>query len=132
MEFKVTPNDSTTYATALVATNAGDVGIGTGSTASARLHVIKTTEQLRLGYDTTYYTSFTVSNAGVLTIAPQGSAVVVSGTITATQLKLSALNTAPANAGDTGTAGEIRIDADYIYVCVAANTWKRAAIATWS
>jgi hypothetical protein len=31
--------------------------------------------------------------------------------------------------GDTGTAGQITWDADYIYVCVATNTWKRAALA---
>ena len=42
-----------------------------------------------------------------------------------------ALNTAPASAADTGTTGEIRIDADFIYVCTATNTWKRTAIATW-
>jgi len=39
--------------------------------------------------------------------------------------------TAPATTGATGTAGDIRYDADYIYVCTATNTWKRAAIATW-
>jgi len=37
----------------------------------------------------------------------------------------------PATAGDTGNAGEICWDANYIYVCVAANTWKRAGIAAW-
>ena len=37
----------------------------------------------------------------------------------------------PANAGDTGNAGDICWDANYIYVCTATNTWKRAAIATW-
>lgn len=54
-----------------------------------------------------------------------------SSTVTSTQFKLSALNTAPANAADTGTLGEIRVDASYIYICTATNTWKRAAIATW-
>jgi hypothetical protein len=44
---------------------------------------------------------------------------------------LSALQTAPASAGATGTTGEIRYTADHIYVCVATNTWKRVAIATW-
>jgi hypothetical protein len=39
--------------------------------------------------------------------------------------------TAPATTGATGTAGELRYDANFIYVCTAANTWKRAAIATW-
>lgn len=37
----------------------------------------------------------------------------------------------PASATDTGTAGEICWDANYIYVCTATNTWKRTAIATW-
>ena len=55
----------------------------------------------------------------------------VNGTARATQFYLKALNTAPATASSTGTLGEIRIDANYIYICTATNTWKRAAIATW-
>lgn len=30
-----------------------------------------------------------------------------------------------------GTAGQIVWDTNYLYVCVAANTWKRANISTW-
>jgi hypothetical protein len=42
------------------------------------------------------------------------------------------LNTAtPASASATGAKGTVVWDADYIYVCTATNTWKRAAIATW-
>lgn len=37
----------------------------------------------------------------------------------------------PATASSDGTAGSIAYDADYVYVCTAENTWKRAAIATW-
>jgi len=37
----------------------------------------------------------------------------------------------PASAGATGTTGMICWDADYIYICVATDTWKRVAIATW-
>jgi hypothetical protein len=37
----------------------------------------------------------------------------------------------PASASDTGVAGEICWDANYVYVCTATNTWKRTAIATW-
>lgn len=51
--------------------------------------------------------------------------------ITTTQLKLSALNTAPATATSTGVLGEIRVVADYIYVCTATNTWVRSALTTW-
>jgi hypothetical protein len=35
----------------------------------------------------------------------------------------------PASATATGTAGQVAYDASYVYVCTAANTWKRAAIA---
>jgi hypothetical protein len=38
---------------------------------------------------------------------------------------------APASATSSGTAGDIRYDASYLYVCVATNTWKRSALATW-
>jgi len=57
--------------------------------------------------------------------------IVIDGTITATQFKLSALNTAPASSAAAGIIGEIRYDANYMYVCVATNTWKRSALITW-
>jgi len=38
---------------------------------------------------------------------------------------------APASASANGTAGDIRYDSNYVYICVATNTWKRAALATW-
>lgn len=49
-----------------------------------------------------------------------------------TKLMIPALNIAPASAGATGTTGDIRICADYIYVCVATNTWVRTALTTWA
>ena len=39
--------------------------------------------------------------------------------------------TAPASASAAGEVGTVVVDANYIYVCTAANTWKRVAIATW-
>lgn len=42
-----------------------------------------------------------------------------------------ATNRTVTNAGDAGTTGDICWDSSYIYVCVATNTWKRVAIATW-
>jgi hypothetical protein len=43
------------------------------------------------------------------------------------------INTAktPASATASGSTGDICWSSDYIYVCVAANTWKRAALSTW-
>ena len=38
---------------------------------------------------------------------------------------------ASASAAAAGNQGEIRWDSGFIYVCVAANTWKRVAITSW-
>ena len=37
----------------------------------------------------------------------------------------------PASAGASGAKGDICYDANYIYVCIDANTWKRIGISTW-
>lgn len=42
-----------------------------------------------------------------------------------------ALNDAPSSKTDTGTVGDIRFTADYIYLCVGTNSWKRAALSAW-
>jgi hypothetical protein len=39
--------------------------------------------------------------------------------------------TPPATAASTGTAGQVAWDADYIYICTATDTWKRATLTTW-
>lgn len=44
----------------------GNLAVGQ-VTASAKLHVLSTTEQLRLGYDTSNFITYTVSSAGALT-----------------------------------------------------------------
>ena len=54
---------------ALFVANGGNVGIGT-TTPSALIHGLKTTEQLRLGYDASNYSSFTVSSDGRLNVSP--------------------------------------------------------------
>lgn len=37
----------------------------------------------------------------------------------------------PSSASDTGQAGQICWDANYLYVCVSSNTWKRIALSSW-
>ncbi|MBN1162773.1 hypothetical protein JXA34_03455, partial [Patescibacteria group bacterium] len=51
----------------------GFLGIGTDPLVT--LHIFDTTEQLRLGYDGTNYTSFTVASDGELTVADSGTDV---------------------------------------------------------
>jgi hypothetical protein len=55
----------------------------------------------------------------------------VNGTTQATKFKLSALNTAPTSATDSGETGEVRVCNGYIYICVATNTWQRCALSTF-
>ncbi|MCX7997213.1 MAG: tail fiber domain-containing protein [Patescibacteria group bacterium] len=59
---------------------AGNIGIGT-SGPGARLESLATTEQLRLSYDGSNSTSFTVSSGGDLTIAPTGGDTNLTGTL---------------------------------------------------
>ncbi len=40
-------------------------------------------------------------------------------------------STAPASNSSTGSAGQVAYDSNYIYICIATNTWKRANISTW-
>jgi hypothetical protein len=65
--------------------------------------------------------------------AGAGEVARISGTgiITGTQLRISALNTAPASATATGTLGEIRFVNGFLYLCVATNSWQRVALAAW-
>jgi hypothetical protein len=37
----------------------------------------------------------------------------------------------PASASATGIVGTVCFDSDYIYCCVATNTWKRVQINAW-
>lgn len=37
----------------------------------------------------------------------------------------------PSSATDFGTQGEIRWDGNYIYICIATDTWRRVAHSTW-
>jgi hypothetical protein len=63
----------------------GNVGIGT-TTISARAHIVHPTEQLRLGYDDTKYTSFLAADSGTLTINAYG---VTAGSINLNPLSVS-------------------------------------------
>ena len=64
-------------------------------------------------------------NVGIATSTPSSVFDVNSDTIRVRTAKTPASNTA------TGNQGDICWDANYIYVCTAANTWKRSSISTW-
>lgn len=76
----------TSGGTALVVKSTGDSGFGVAS-PSAKLHILKTAEQLRVGYDTSNYYSTTVGANGVVTFnaVGTGSKFVFSDNIELTQ-----------------------------------------------
>ena len=57
--------------------------------------------------------------------------LIISATAITSTLPLILPTSTPASAAATGVAGTVAWDASYIYICTAANTWKRVAIATW-
>ena len=71
-------------------------------------------------------TNLTVDGSvGIGTTSPTQSLDIDSDSIRLRQSKT------PSSASDTGKAGQIAWDNEYIYVCVANNTWKRVALSTW-
>jgi len=64
-------------------------------------------------------------NVGIKTVNPGAALDINSDSIILETAKT------PASAGAAGTAGQICWDSNYVYVCVATNTWKRSALSTW-
>lgn len=67
----------------------------------------------------------TSGNVGIATTSPSGKLDVNDSKI---RVRTSAT---PASASASCNAGEMSWDANYVYVCVASNTWKRASLTTW-
>lgn len=97
------------------ATNGGQFRFGFNGSGTV-------TDRLVATYDTVAPLTDNTMTLGLLSLRYAGAFLMA--------LNLSA-GSAPANASDTGTAGEIRQDGNHIYICTATNTWKRVAIATW-
>jgi hypothetical protein len=56
----------------------------------------------------------------------------ITGLQTALDGKMNTWVSAPAAATSTGSSGQIARDANYLYVCVATNTWRRTTLASWA
>jgi hypothetical protein len=61
-----------------------------------------------------------------INLAPKGS-----GTVNVNSNPVGVKVAVPASAGATGAVGQWAADSSWIYVCTAANTWVRGALATW-
>ena len=82
--------------------------------------------EINVQSDTSYpalHVNATTNTVGIFTSAPQ-TTLDINGTVRATPFT-------PASASATGVVGQIAWDANYVYVCTATNTWKRAGLSTW-
>ena len=89
---------------------------------------VDTDNKWKINAGTTFATGFTIdsaSNVGIGTSSPTAKLHISSNVI-----RLDTSKT-PSSATDIGNQGDICWDSNYIYVCVATNTWKRVAIASW-
>ena len=62
---------------------------------------------------------------------PSGNASTRTVAFSAVSANITISNSVPANSSSNGIAGTIRFNSNYIYICVANNTWKRATLDTY-
>ena len=149
-------NYSTSMGDATTASGTDSTAMGDNTTASGISSTVMGVSTEAIGYASTAIGQYNVLNSGntatsfnltntAFSIGNGTSAgarsdafsvlfngnTTVAGSITSASLNIAALNATPASASATGTIGEIKFTADHIYVCVATNTWKRVAIATF-
>lgn len=126
--------------------SANILGITNGSTGPGKLAIDKVQgtpfERLKMEWDTTNHVARIGTEKGtggtardLAFITDDQVRMTVAGstgvaTFSADQIRI-ATDKTPASATDTGVAGTVCIDDNFIYVCTSTNVWKRAALSTW-
>lgn len=72
-----------------------------------------------------YFQVDTSGNIGINTTSPTEKLDIVGDAIRVRNSQT------PASSSSTGETGMICWDSNYVYVCIAPNTWKRSALSTW-
>lgn len=108
---------------------------GEGTVAQGRCQIVFGSYNIAQGTSTTQYGTdyaFIVGNgdssanrSNALSLSWEGNLAIGGDSMTIETSKTPATSTSP------GTTGTVCWDANYIYVCIATDTWKRTAIDTW-
>ncbi len=126
--------------------NAGGVGIAKIDPSTiVEINLGSSPSAVRLSYNAasgtaTYYTDLKTNSSGNFSIKPNGGKVVIGLNnpdltnnglhINGQVLRIETSKT-PSSTSDAGRAGEICWDSQYIYVCIATNSWAKVPILTW-
>lgn len=98
------------------------------ATASDLLYLVQSSTSKRITVSN-LFTSAAFSNAtintGSITNVTVSNATLSNASITLANVAV------PETAANSGTVGTVVFDSDYVYVCVATNTWKRANLNSW-
>lgn len=138
--FAITANTINAFSITVDAFTANSINISSVSTGSANVDnsTVNTFTSNTANIQSATINVATITTANVIDIT--GNTANVQAITTNTFVgETSTVNTVftittaktPLSAIDTGLQGQIAWDLDYIYVCVANNTWKRASITTW-
>jgi hypothetical protein len=95
-----------------------------GSTLSPSLYINASSKNVGIFNNNPQYT---LDVAGPVHSTGAGT---FGGSVTATTL-IETTSYTPPTSSSAGTTGQIAWDSSYVYVCIATNTWKRAALSTW-
>lgn len=116
---------SNTGAITISATAAGGGGgSAAGNTGEIQFNL---SDNFSSSSNLSYDSSNNILNVGNLLLIGSNSAVTyANGLMAASQI-----TSVPSTAASTGIKGQIAFDTSHIYICIATDTWMRAAIATW-
>jgi hypothetical protein len=111
IRFLTTPTGSTTLTTRMVINHDGRVAIGGNNTVpSSLVHLISTTEQLRVGFDASNYYSTAVSSAGAVTFDAVGASAGFTFSDRVTFSRLAGQTSAEITNTPTGTTQTITLN----------------------
>jgi hypothetical protein len=130
-------------------TGSGNIGIGenagseilsgnetgtSNSTAENSIFIGRDTKALADGESNQIVIGYDAVGKGTNTVKLGNSSIThtyLEGEVSADRYKVNTMGIAPPSSTSFGVTGTIIHTSNYIYVCVASDTWKRTAISTW-
>ncbi len=126
-------NPLSTGVTGIHAGNNNTLIGGLLSMADVSDHIIIATGTGTVGFisDNTGLTRSPRQTNALITGDTTGKAIITKEYLATSLPSMTTAKAAPTTATATGVKGEIRMDNDYVYICVDTNIWKRSALTAW-